>query len=188
MLNQKVRYFAIESPSWRIACLDTTLAARGFRRNDGLLDDDQLEWLQRLAGASERKPLILLSHHYIRSHWHGPIESLRRQLAEWSRANVFAWYWGHEHHLAAYNRGDHGYYGACVGNGAFLESWSPARTDWPDSPNWHAPRGCSCYGTRGENSWPHGFLELELRPDAIAETYHFEGGEPYLRTLPRPSA
>ena len=54
--------------------LDTTLAARGFRRNDGLLDDDQLEWLQRLAGASERKPLILLSHHYIRSHWHGPIE------------------------------------------------------------------------------------------------------------------
>jgi hypothetical protein len=187
VLGQKGRYFAIESPSWRVACLDTTLAALGFRRNDGLLDVDQLDWLNGLAAHGDRKPLVLLSHHYIRSHWHSPIESLRRQLADWAKTNVFAWYWGHEHHFAAYGRGDHGYYGGCVGNGAFLEAWSPSRTDWPDMPNWHAPEGCRCYGQKGVHAWPHGFLELELDGDAIAETYHLEWGEPYRRTIRRPA-
>jgi len=187
VLQQKGRYFAVENPSWRVACLDTSLAARGFRRNDGLLDDEQLKWLKALAGDAGRKPLVLLSHHYIRSHWHVPIESLRQQLADWAKTNVFAWYWGHEHHCAAYGQGDHGYYGGCVGNGAFLEAWSPSRQDWPDPPNWHAPEGCHCYGSKGLYSWPHGFLELELGPDAIAETYHLESGEAYRRTLPRPT-
>ncbi|WP_165231191.1 metallophosphoesterase family protein [Aquisphaera insulae] len=186
VLGQKGRYFAIESPDWRIACLDTAFGALDFRMNDGVLDPAQLEWLRSLGDGKPAKPLILMSHHYIRSHWHSPIESLREQLGDWARDNVFAWYWGHEHHLAAYSKGQYGFWGACVGNGAFLEKWSPAQTGPTpsDEPTWHAPEGCNCYGNKGRHAWPHGFLELELTPARIRESYHFERNEPYRRTIP----
>lgn len=171
-LEQPGRYFAVETPHWRIACLDTSSPAMDVRRNDGWLDREQKLWLEGLADGA--KPLILMSHHHVFSNWEKPTATLREQLSEWAAKNVFAWYWGHEHHLAYYDRGIGGFHAACVGNGAFLENWSAASLDRSPYPIWHADKGCLCFGEASLNRWPHGFLELELGPNSLHEFYHAE--------------
>lgn len=186
VLGQPGRYFSIETPSWRLACLDTALDARKILRDDGQLDDGQLAWLERLMGEDDHKPLILLSHHFILSAWCTPPRSLTQQLGEWikERGQVIAWYWGHEHGCVAYEREPHGFYGACVGNGAFLEKWEPPER--PELVRWYAQGRCHCYDDSGSSFWPHGFLELELTPAQLIETYHVEGGEDFQRVIPHP--
>lgn len=181
VLRQPGRYFCIENPHWRVACLDTALYAETLLRNYGLLDDGQLSWLDEQLEADDAKSTILMSHHYIISGWGKSSGDLKRQIA--SRLNkVFAWYWGHEHACATYDKKDVGFYGACIGNGAFLEPWT-APGGQP-MPTWYAEGRCSCYREQSKY-WPHGYLEIELRPTKVIENYHLEGGESYERTLER---
>ncbi len=177
VLKQPGRYFVIENPHWRIACLDTALAAEKLLRNEGLLDPAQLSWLDELA--ADRKPLILMSHHFVVSGWCAISKGLEGQLRKRLK-NVLAWYWGHEHSCATYDKKVVGFYGACVGNGAFLEVWKkPSRRP---TPSWYATGRCSCYDARAK-FWPHGYLELELQPGKILENFYLEAGETHSRTL-----
>ncbi len=177
VLKQPGRYFVIENTHWRIACLDTALAAERLLRNEGLLDPGQLSWLDELV--ADEKPLILMSHHFVVSGWGTISNGLKQQLSKRLK-NVFAWYWGHEHSCATYDKKDVGFYGACVGNGAFLEVWrEPSRSPIP---TWHAMGRCNCYDGRAK-FWPHGYLELELHPEKIIENYHLEVGETHSRIL-----
>ena len=183
-LGQPGRYFLIETPHWRIACLDTALGAERILRNDGKLDDGQLNWLKRTLDATDKRPLLLMSHHFIVSGWDAPAESLDDQLRDLIGNRVFAWYWGHEHRSATYDRSDHGFYGACVGNGAFLERWSqPQRVP---KPTWYAENRCKCFRRKPDIFWPHGFLELQLDANRIVERFHLEGGKTHTRVLPGP--
>jgi hypothetical protein len=179
-IEQPGRYFSVETPHWRILCLDTALPAETLRRNSGLLDEGQLNWLDKRLETDDGKKTILMSHHYIVSAWGGVSNRLKRQMA--SRLDkIFAWYWGHEHSCAAYDKKDTGgFYGACIGNGAFLETWEPP-TRRP-LPQWHAHGRCSCYADTSK-FWPHGYLELELSPNKIVENYRLENGESFERTL-----
>jgi calcineurin-like phosphoesterase family protein len=173
ILGQPGRYFTIENDTWRIACLDTVLGAATFLRNDGHLDDGQWQWLQQLLALDDNKRLVLLSHHFIISGWDAPAATLRHRLSEAVKGKIFAWYWGHEHRAAVYDRGDHGFYGASLGNGAFPDDWSaPSRSP---SPAWYSMSRCSCFGPSGY--WPHGYAELEFHPDRIIEVIHLENGE-----------
>lgn len=160
VLQQPGRYFAIENDHWRIACLDTSLAAARTLRNDGQLDEGQLNWLRKLMALRDGKRLVLMSHHFIISGWDSPAESLRRVLAEDARDKVFAWYWGHEHRAAAYDRQGHGFFGASVGNGAFPENWSlPSRLSrgaGATTPVWFSKSRCTCFGG-GSEYCPPGF-------------------------------
>ena len=187
VLRQPGRYFCIETPGFRIACLDTSLASTTTFRNEGGLDDGQLKWLESLVDQQPRKRLILMSHHYIVSGWtpvkQDPLDRLAHQLRDLCKREVFAWYWGHEHNCAYYGRGSHGFYGACVGNGAFNEIRNPFHKDGI-RPDWFAKNPCSCFGEEKANYWPHGFLELELSPDKISETYHLEDNKKKARVLP----
>jgi len=178
-LKQPGRYFCVENTHWRIACLDTALPAETLRRNSGLLDKGQLAWLDKLLEIDDGKRTILMSHHFIISGWDKPSEGLRRQLATRLK-KIFAWYWGHEHGCATYDKKAAGFYGACVGNGAFLEV-RRVRSRKP-TPQWYAKGCCTCYANRS-NFWPHGYLELELQPTRIVETYHLEGGKSHTRIL-----
>jgi hypothetical protein len=184
VLRQPGRYFCIENPHWRVACLDTALPAETLRRNSGRLDKGQLTWLEEHLASGDGRETILMSHHYIVSGWETPSDDLKRQLA--SHLNkIFAWYWGHEHSCAIYDKKAAGFYGACIGNGAFLETWkTPSREPLP---KWYAKGKCSCYQDSSE-FWPHGYLELELQPKRIVEKYHLEGGKPHRRILKRVGA
>jgi len=176
VLKQPGRYFEIEAPGWRIACLDTSLGCERVLRNDGTLDHGQLEWLDRLL--AKDGSMILMSHHYIVSDWSDPMESLLAQLRDRLADRVVAWYWGHEHNLVAYRKSPYGFAGACVGNGAFLEKRRDARKD-QSLAEWVSPGNCNCYP---KNGW----LELEITADAIKETYHLEGQTAaYERTITR---
>jgi hypothetical protein len=179
-LEQPGRYFVVDCPNWRIACLDTALASERTLRNDGSLDPQQLAWLEQLVLKADKRT-VLMSHHFIVSDWEGPAATLKLQVEELIRNRVFAWYWGHEHRMVTYRREPHGFYGSCVGNGAFLERWTepPAA----GAAEWYPRTSCSCY-VADQKNWPHGFLELEMRPDCLIETYHYEGDEPRTRRLP----
>jgi hypothetical protein len=184
ILQQPGRYFGIESPHWRIACLDTALFDDTLGRYQGKLDDRQLNWLDKFLGNGQRHN-ALMSHHYYVSAWKPNGTPLRAQIAHLVKDRVTAWYWGHEHACATYERSDHGFYGACVGNGAFRERWHPPKHSRPGYPSWYAKGQCQCYHDDDHRYWPHGFLELELRPDSIVETYHLEDGpkSQHTRTL-----
>jgi hypothetical protein len=186
ILRQPGRFFLIETPSWRIAALDTSSGAARLLRNDGQLDKVQLEWLKELLGSKDPRPLILMSHHFIISGWDEPSLTLSTQVARLAKKGVFAWYWGHEHRCACYGPAGHGFYGASVGNGAFLEECLPASrmeslADWDSS----SVGRCACPGIKPETYWPHGFLELTLSPGKIEETYHLEHNIKHYRSLPK---
>lgn len=181
ILEQPGRYFCVESPHWRIACLDTSLYAETLRRNFGRLDKGQKDWLDEQLDADDGKKLILMSHHYAVSGWEKPSHVLSQQMNPRLK-KVFAWYWGHEHGCATYGRRTSGINGACVGNGAFLEK-RKAQSREP-APTWVAAGHCSCYRDKTD-FWPHGYLELELQPAQVVERYHLETGKSHRRTLKR---
>jgi len=183
ILKQPGRYFSIKTPHWRIAALDTSFGSSRILRNDGKLDARQLEWLKDLLISRAKSGLILMSHHFIISGWDEPAETLRLQLEQLVRGRVFAWYWGHEHRCAYYNKGKWDFYGASVGNGAFLEKWSDStRSETPAT--WYGGKArCSCPGIEKKMYWPHGFVELELRKNRVKETYHLEGCRARVREL-----
>jgi hypothetical protein len=186
VLKQPGRFFLIRTPDWRIAALDTSFGSARALRNDGKLDKVQLEWLTELLAAKTKDGLILMSHHFIVSGWDTPAASLSLQLGKLACNRVFAWYWGHEHRCACYDKGKWGFYGASVGNGAFLEKWSdlPKKTKTPAI--WYGDEArCSCSGIESDTYWPHGFLELELRKGSITETYHLDNGKSHVRSLVR---
>lgn len=181
ILRQPGRYFSIETPCWVIACLDTALGSARLMRNDGALDPTQLEWLTSLLiEKKDARPVLLLSHHFIVSDWEDPAETLRLQLKDLVRDRIFAWYWGHEHRTATYEAKDHGFFGACVGHGAFLESLSASRRS---TASWLATGRCNCYRSDGPDFHPHGYLELELRKNELIEIHHLEDGSRHTRCL-----
>jgi len=183
-LRQPGRYFAIETPGWRIVCLDTSLASYSLLRGDGRLDDRQLEWLRGLLNIRDGRATVLLSHHFIRSAWGKGSPILHHQLSEDVKNKVFSWYWGHEHGCAAYKQDGFGFYGACIGNGAFFKKWEPPRPEL-SQPAWYAKGRCECGGKDGPHFWQHGFLELELLPQKrLLERFHLENGETFERRLP----
>jgi hypothetical protein len=183
VLHQPGRYFCVETPALRIACLDTALAAERILRDDGMLDEGQLHWLDNLLSLNDGKRLILMGHHVPISAWGKPTQSLVLQLDQRVKERIFAWYWGHEHSSAAYSRTPQGFYGACVGNGAYRERYGAPHIA-PERVQWYAQGRCKCYGSEGPDFWPHGFLELELTSNHLSETYHVEDGTSYERTLP----
>ncbi len=187
VLQQPGRYFSIEGSRWRILCLDTSLFDDSLGRLNGQIDGPQLQWLEHQLSDTGDRGIIVMSHHYYVSAWKPGGDSLRVQLQHQMNGNVFAWYWGHEHACATYDRGSHGFYGACIGNGAFRERWRKPDEARAGYPSWYAEGRCKCYGADDDNHWPHGFLELELLPDSINETYHLEDGPEILheRTLRR---
>ena len=183
VLKQPGRFFLIENDYWQIAALDTSFAAADIARGQGKLDKVQLDWLKNLILDHDEKKMVLMSHHFIVSGWDEPSMPLARQIGKLAHDNVFAWYWGHEHRCALYDRGTRGFFGASVGNGAFLEKFSKV-TLAENPPVWHSGATlCSCPAIEKDTYWPHGFLELEFERDKLIETCHLEGGQTKQRIL-----
>ena len=105
--------FLLENSHWVLAGLDTAYY-------DHDLDDDQVHGRPAVSRLEGRR-LVLFSHHQPFSLLASQGPQLQRKLANLLAAGtVHAWYWGHEHLLAIYERHPAwGMHGRCVGHSGF---------------------------------------------------------------------
>ncbi len=108
-LGQEASYFCLENANWRIVGIDTGYdSTTGLRfvlgQDHTTVHGDVLEWLETVvfADASDRRPVILLSHHQ----WFTAFDTkaypdVGRQLEPYLD-RVALWFWGHEHRFAGY--------------------------------------------------------------------------------------
>ena len=185
--GQLSSYFAFENDNWILAGLDTAYS-------DHDLYGNQAEWLSAIANRLNGRRLVLFSHHQPFSLFdlQGPM--LVKKLSPLlSSRKIFAWYWGHEHHCALYNKhGSWDLYGRCVGHGGFpyfrqtdlFGDKAPPKPQFVkvggknlipgarvlDGPNPLIPEAPERYG-------PHGYMTLEFDSDELFETVHDASGE-----------
>jgi Calcineurin-like phosphoesterase len=107
-LGQRTSYFCLHNAHWRIVALDTgyhTTRGPGLLFGDDTrLHDAILQWLETVvfANPSDRRPVILLSHHQ----WFSAFDT--REYAAVGQAlipylpHVALWFWGHEHRFVGY--------------------------------------------------------------------------------------
>jgi hypothetical protein len=107
-LKQHASYFALQTLHWRILALDTGYSARTFPLLELLnpsihLPSETLEWLADVVfkDATDRRPVVVLSHHQWFSAFDTEYAQIGRDLAPYLD-KVLLWLWGHEHRFAAY--------------------------------------------------------------------------------------
>ena len=110
-------FFGLENDHWLILGLDTGYHEnRIFDAHD--LYGSQAAWVgERLAGAPQKKG-ILLSHHQPFSAYGKGGENLLEKLENPLKAGkVRAWFWGHEHRCTLYEPRENIRYPRCIGHG-----------------------------------------------------------------------
>ena len=173
--------FLLENSHWVLAGLDTAYY-------DHDLDDDQVQWLDRAVSRLEGRRLVLFSHHQPFSLLASQGPQLQRKLANLLAAGtVHAWYWGHEHLLAIYERHPAwGMHGRCVGHSGFPYF----RPHFGEAPRIALPEGMEFrimptsgfvpgasildgpneyLGDRADKYGPNGYMRLELRGPTLHE-------------------
>lgn len=139
--TQQAGFFCLENSHWRILGLDTgyTSVGRPFFEvlfpPDGHLRKEQTDWLRdvaRIGDPSDKRGIILLSHHPYISSFRGafskPGQQIRELLGEADRPVI--WFWGHEHRLVLYNfttkSNGPATYGRCIGHGGMpVDTYPP---------------------------------------------------------------
>ncbi|WP_025764871.1 metallophosphoesterase family protein [Dyadobacter tibetensis] len=139
--TQKAGFFCLENQYWRIIGLDTgyTSVERPFveiiRPPDCHLRKEQIDWLRdvvRIGDASDRRGIVLLSHHpyfsAFREAYPVPAQQIKELMGDAARPLI--WFWGHDHRLVIYNKTqqENGpeVYGRCIGHGGM-----PVEIEWP---------------------------------------------------------
>jgi len=137
--QQLTSFFCLETPCWRILCLDTGYNSVGLpilgaipllNKMDWIganakLEDPQIIWLRTLDLQKNIKPTLVLSHHqyYTAFPGEGCYTVPAKQLAEFFPSQEIVWMWGHEHRMSIYDKfslaagGNLKAYGRCVGHG-----------------------------------------------------------------------
>jgi len=107
-LGQETSYFCLENARWRIIGLDTGYYAKSFPFLELIvnfikLHDAACRWLQDVvfADPTDRRPVILLSHHQWFSAFDTEYERVGTQVGPYLD-RVLLWFWGHEHRFAGY--------------------------------------------------------------------------------------
>jgi hypothetical protein len=113
-LRQSTSMFAVRNAMWLLIGLDTAF-------DDSTISRDQAKWLRRVTSAHPDHKLVLFSHHQ-------PFSALSGQGAKLVDAidtvidldRIFAWYWGHEHLWASYDKTEEWpFHGRCNGHAGF---------------------------------------------------------------------
>ena len=153
-IRQGAGYFCLENDHWRVVGLDTAYNSIGwpfierFTTQNSRLEQKLVEWLRDdvgLGDRSDRRGIVLLSHHQYFSAFDEWYVNPAQQLAEFIDRPVL-WFWGHEHRLALY--GLHAFeggipaYGRCIGHGGMPVD------RWPDGKRFRHPE---CAPTFADN-------------------------------------
>jgi hypothetical protein len=186
-LQQTSSYFAFQNDHWVLVCLDTAYT-QPFGGQEGDLNQQQVDWLRKIAAAAENRKIVLFSHHQpfsLLDANQGP--KLVTWLKEFLDARqIFAWYWGHEHRCVLYDEHPaYGLHGRCVGHGGFPE----LRPDLGNAPiSQELGSSWRKLGKKGDvpgglvldsnNLWiagfetqfaPHGFMRLHFHDEHLTE-------------------
>ena len=202
--GQAASYFALQNDHWLLAGLDSAYATPDKRHEKAHLQEEQIVWLQNLVAQKGERKLILFSHHQPLSWWENQPGDMNSQLA-WllNGQDIFAWYWGHEHRCALYEKHPlWGFYGRCVGHGGFpyfrdQVSHLPLEYKKGDAelrrmtatdaaPGGLLLDGPNPYLSGEENKYgPHGYMTLEFNGAGLNEIVHApDGTRIYERALP----
>lgn len=187
-LHQAASYVALANDDWLLVGLDT-----GYVDHD--LDAPQLEWLAALLERAGDRKVILFSHHQLFSRLESQGEKLAAKLAApLAEGRIFAWYWGHEHLCAVYEKSSrYQLFGRCVGHAGMpyarkrLRDFAVERREgialWRRLPaSNEAPAalvldGENPYlGDEKDRFGPHGYVTLELDGPRLTERYHQPDG------------
>lgn len=173
MFGQQASYFALENEHWLLVGLDTAYAEHS-------LYGDQISWLETIRRQRPKKKLVLLSHHQpfslIESQGPELVKYLRLLLQEGA---IHAWYFGHEHRCAIYDRHpDWKLAARCIGHGGMpyyrdtieLENRNGQRQTGANGSTWYRMNGAKL--TQNESGVPGGLI---VPPSLI-----LDGPNPYL--------
>lgn len=140
--GQDASYFAHQNKHWTLVGLDVA-------HKDHSIDDQQVEWLEKVLQQAGDRKVVLFSHHQLFSCYESQGHKLwaHEGFANILKSNrIFAWYWGHEHRCAIYQERDEasGLWGRCIGHGGMPESRKQTRglpkaaghdaADWRQAP------------------------------------------------------
>jgi len=179
--KQQSTCFWLQNDDFALVGLDS-----GYEEHD--LAHDQGQWVERIQEQAQGRRLILFSHHQPFSQLDSiQGRMLQRKLGRLlDGGKIFAWYWGHEHRLAVYDRHPRwGLMGRCIGHGGmpYFRDQEPGmggneprlcrvskRTDVPaamilDGPNPYIRSNGHRYG-------PNGYASLEFRGSTLVESFH----------------
>jgi len=186
--GQSSSCFWIELDRYVLVGLDSAYAEHD-------LANAQDVWLRQIISQSGNKKIVLFSHHqpYSLLDAQGPklIEKIGDLMIS---GKIFAWYWGHEHRLAIYDRHPayHGMYGRCLGHGGMpyfrdtLPGMGGSTTSlYRTEPHAGMPGawfldGPNPYMDPGERDryGPNGYMTLAINGDQWIEEFFLPDGKP----------
>jgi calcineurin-like phosphoesterase family protein len=181
-LDQKTSYFCIENDHWRIVAVDTGYYAKIFPFLELLLQTKlhsaNLKWMREVifSDDSDRRPVILLSHHQWFSAFDKGYTRVGNQLKAFLE-NVALWFWGHEHRFAGYAAyapsGETKVRARCIGHGGMpVEICDPKHDEVPLVFVDHRKAG----DIDGEPAGFCGNALLEFKDDVLTVRYFDEYG------------
>lgn len=196
--EQSSSAFAIQNPHWLIVGLDTAY-------NECDLQQEQPRWLEDLVSAAGDRKVVLLTHHQCFSNTSEQGVGIQHRLADLlTSGKIFAWYWGHEHLCAIYDRHPlWGLHGRCIGHGGIpdirhhvAKGAKPKKSLNNNMALFELPGlypNPRCLLLDGPNVWipgheqqygPHGYMTVELRgPELIESLRDADGTELWSNTL-----
>jgi hypothetical protein len=150
MLGQQTSFFCLQNSHWRIIAIDTGYNSTGvpilshisfLNRIPGIggdckLPDTLTKWLIEVVSPStDKRGLVILSHHQPYSAFEGAYQKPAQQLWGAGIRRPVLWFWGHEHRLAGYDlygEDDLKSFGRCVGHGGMpIKRAEPAHDPRP---------------------------------------------------------
>lgn len=181
--KQAASYFAYQNAHWLLVGLDT-----GYHEHD--LDEAQVAWLTRLVSEAGDRRVILFSHHQPFSLFESGGDKLVKKLARvLDSSRIFAWYWGHEHRCALYEKHPvWNLHGRCIGHSGFpyfrdkFKDTSLATPGWIKRDGKNLVPGCQVldgpnpYIDDGADYGPNGYVVLELDGRNLTEVVHDADG------------
>jgi hypothetical protein len=170
-------FFRLTAPGWEFVGLDTSWDTDVLSQGaSAVLQDPQAEYVAQVAGASDRK-LVLLSHHQLATVYdQGDIGTvLPAKLGSvLGSGRVTGWWWGHEHRCVGFEATQGVRFPRCIGHGGVPVAQTHTATDKPPAPWAWQPTG---YVNSGGQRWAmFGFAVFDLDGGQIQARYRNERG------------
>jgi hypothetical protein len=133
-INQPVSYFQLTNDYWMILGLDTAYNSTGLGASCEM-PDQLMHWLDGLHLSTEKRRIVVLTHHNPLSAFDTSYPKIAAQLSGLIKQPwPLLWLWGHEHRMAIYepwNVAGLNILGSCIGHGGMPFELKKPRNGMP---------------------------------------------------------